>query len=91
MIVCGADQSGTSHDVMVTRMPWHSLMQHNITVDPQADIRPCAPRQLPSHWLNKYSQRDFRDLGARLLDGVAFYSHHINYFPIGQKFMFGGI
>lgn len=66
MIVCGADWPGTSHDVMVIGMPWHSLMQHNITIDPQADIRPCVPRQLPSHWLNKHSRRDFRDLGKQL-------------------------
>lgn len=54
------------HDVMVTRMPWHSLMQHNITIDPQADIRPCAPQQLPSHWLNKHPRRDFRELSKQL-------------------------
>lgn len=58
MIVCGADRSGTSHDVMVTRMPRHSLMQHRIAIDPQADIRPCAPWQLPPHWLNKHSRTD---------------------------------
>ena len=63
VIVCVADRSGTGHDVMVTRVPWHSFMQHNITMEPQADIRPCAPRQLPSHWLNKHSQRD---LGKQL-------------------------
>lgn len=55
--------SETSHDVMVTRTPWHSLMQHNISTHPQADICPSVPRQLPSHWLNKHSRRDFRDLG----------------------------
>lgn len=57
-----ADQSETIHDVMITCMRWHSLLQHHVTTDPEAGVRPCAPRQLPSHWLNNHSRRDFRDL-----------------------------
>lgn len=57
----------TSPDVMGRCMQRHNLVQPNITVHRGADIRPCSPRQLPSHWLNNHSWGDFRDLGKQVL------------------------
>lgn len=42
VIVRGADWSGASHDVMVTRTPWQSLMRHTIATDAHSCLRTAA-------------------------------------------------